>query len=83
MHDLKAADYYSDARSNSSNKSDSSSVQDLVDAFEDENIIAEKSSKKIKTEIQPMKEDRQKWDAQSLKQYASSNIFIYYANFNF
>ena len=52
-------------------------MQDIVDAFEEDNEIVESSSKKIKNETQPKKEDRQKWDAQSLKQYASSkNIHL-------
>ena len=66
-------DYCSDASSNS-DQSETSSVQDLKDAFEEN----ENNSKKIKTEMQPRKESRQKWDAQSLKQFASSNIFIHF-----
>ncbi len=70
--DLLAPGDESDASSKEDKASATSSQEDLEDAFGDENPLIEVASKKFKLTSVPKKDERQKWDAQSLKQYASS-----------
>ena len=71
---LTAPDGNSDASSKADTNSITSSTEDLEDAFDDDSRCTEGPIKKVKKENRPIeKEERQKWDAQSLKSYASSN----------
>jgi hypothetical protein len=75
-----APDDNSDASSKEEGDDNSitSSTEDLEDAFDDDSPCTEGPIKKLKKENRPIeKEERQKWDAQSLKFYASSNYHIY------
>ena len=52
---------------------DSSSVEDIEDAFKDESRTGNLNKK---TKIESNKENRQKWDAESLKQHALGKIYF-------
>jgi hypothetical protein len=63
---------------------DCSSVEDLQDAFKEEEKSANSSKKsKYNSKIEDLKkEDRQKWDAESLKEYAhGNNVLSFYLFF--
>jgi hypothetical protein len=61
---------------------DSSSVEDIEDAFKDilkdEALSSDIYAKKVKSD--PKKDNRQKWDAESLKQYALGKILFFILN---